>query len=248
MAFSEVHLAGEAVAALVDGELSRSAFHRAIGHMVRCAECRQAVLSQREAKDLLVGADLPAVPGDLLGRLNDVPMTTDLGGGAGPGGGGGGGGGFGAGSQLTLAVVDGELVWGTLPAEPPDLPVPAGRRGRRNTRPRVRGNRPDTYPINQVRTQRLRRGLAGTLAGLAFGVLAAASPTATSGVGGPERSGAGGTGGQVVPARAGLTGDTLRTGTRQSTSRSVRTSPARTSSVQVEQVGVTGHRYAVQPR
>ena len=95
MTLPEVHLAGEAVAALIDGELSQGAYHRALDHMVRCHECRTAVNAQRQAKAALVGTEIPAVPNGLLSRLHAVPMTTDIGG---PRAG-------------ILAVADGELVW-----------------------------------------------------------------------------------------------------------------------------------------
>ena len=58
MTLPEVHLAGEALAALIDGELSQAAYHRALDHMVRCAECRTAVNAQRQAKAALVSEQL----------------------------------------------------------------------------------------------------------------------------------------------------------------------------------------------
>ena len=76
MSLPEVHLAGEAVAALIDGELGRGASQRALHHLAHCVECRSAVTLQRQAKAALVGAEIPAVPGDLLSRLRSVPMTV----------------------------------------------------------------------------------------------------------------------------------------------------------------------------
>lgn len=235
MTLPEVHLAGEAVAALVDGELSRCAFHRAMSHLVRCTECRLAVQSQREAKAFLGSAGLPTLPGDLLGRLHDVPMTADLHSDSDDPGGSGHSG------ELVLAVADGELVWSTVPQEPrgapasnaptPGTAAPAGRRRPRGTRRQRRGDPPDSYPAGRVHNQRLRRGLVGTMAGLAFGVIAAVSPTTTGNAGLPQPAGAGGSG-QVVPAGVGLPGsDSLHTRMQQVTSRS-----SRSSSLEIEQV------------
>ncbi|WP_269160578.1 anti-sigma factor family protein [Modestobacter sp. VKM Ac-2984] len=82
MSIPESHLAQEAIAALVDGELSGGAANRAARHLTGCAQCRMAVAAQREAKDALRhGVDV-AVPGDLLSRLQAIPFTA-----AGPGGG-----------------------------------------------------------------------------------------------------------------------------------------------------------------
>src|SRR5262249_58829730 len=74
----ELPLAGEAVAALIDGELGRGPQQRALDHLARCRECRTAVTAQRQAKAALVDAGVPAVPGDLFGPLCSGPMTTDL--------------------------------------------------------------------------------------------------------------------------------------------------------------------------
>ncbi|GAA4740024.1 hypothetical protein GCM10023328_21390 [Modestobacter marinus] len=82
MSIPESHLAQEAIAALVDGELSGGAANRAARHLAGCVQCRMAVTAQREAKDALRrGVDV-AVPGDLLSRLQAIPFTA-----AGPGGG-----------------------------------------------------------------------------------------------------------------------------------------------------------------
>ena len=43
------HLSTEAIAALVDGELSRRAEHRAKIHLVHCESCRAEVRAQRSA-------------------------------------------------------------------------------------------------------------------------------------------------------------------------------------------------------
>ncbi|WP_269164890.1 MULTISPECIES: anti-sigma factor family protein [unclassified Modestobacter] len=82
MSIPESHLAQEAIAALVDGELSGGAANRAARHLTGCAQCRMAVAAQREAKDALrYGVDV-AVPGDLISRLQAIPFTA-----AGPGAG-----------------------------------------------------------------------------------------------------------------------------------------------------------------
>ncbi|KQS68287.1 zf-HC2 domain-containing protein [Modestobacter sp. Leaf380] len=77
----ETHLAQEAIAALVDGELSGGAAGRAARHLTGCLQCRLAVQAQREAKDALHGShdsqDV-AVPGDLLSRLRAIPFTADV--------------------------------------------------------------------------------------------------------------------------------------------------------------------------
>jgi anti-sigma factor RsiW len=81
----ESHLAFEAIAALVDGELPAGPAGRAARHLERCAQCRMAVAAQREAKEALHGCDDMAVPGDLLTRLQAIPFTTDVPGGPGLG-------------------------------------------------------------------------------------------------------------------------------------------------------------------
>lgn len=77
----ETHLAQEAIAALVDGELSGGAAGRAARHLTGCLQCRLAVQAQREAKDALHDShdsrDV-AVPGDLMSRLRAIPFTADV--------------------------------------------------------------------------------------------------------------------------------------------------------------------------
>jgi hypothetical protein len=88
----ESHLAQEAIAALVDGELPAGPAGRAARHLTGCAQCRMAVQAQREAKAALHESADVAVPRDLMSRLCAIPFTTDVpgtGGGtlaAGPGG------------------------------------------------------------------------------------------------------------------------------------------------------------------
>lgn len=79
------HLAQEAIAALVDGELLAGPAQRAAKHLLGCAQCRFAVEAQREAKEALNHSADVTVPGDLLSRLQAIPFTTDV-----PGDGGGG--------------------------------------------------------------------------------------------------------------------------------------------------------------
>jgi hypothetical protein len=212
----ELHLAGEAVAALIDGELSPVACHRALDHLARCAECCTAVTAQRQAKAALVGSPVPDLPIGLLSRLHEVPMTTDLGGSR-PG---------------ALAVVDGALVW--VPGEPPGgaaapgTASPAGR-GPSPGRARRGPSRPRSYPVGRARSVRLRRSLAGTLAGLAVGVVTAAAPVGTTGVGlqqsgvvtgGPQvvRGDLGGVGVRFTPRRETSTGAADRSAIRSSPS------------------------------
>jgi anti-sigma factor RsiW len=78
MSIPESHLAQEAIAALVDGELSGGAAGRAARHLAGCAQCRLAVSAQREAKAALQQPEDVAVPGDLLSRLRAIPFTAEM--------------------------------------------------------------------------------------------------------------------------------------------------------------------------
>jgi hypothetical protein len=95
MTIPESHLAQEAIAALVDGELPSGPATRAARHLEGCLQCRLAVAAQREAKEALHASADVAVPGDLMSRLCAIPFTTDV-----PGTGGGSG---------TLSAGPGEL-------------------------------------------------------------------------------------------------------------------------------------------
>jgi hypothetical protein len=86
VSFPESHLAQEAIAALVDGELTAGPANRAARHLAGCLQCRLAVQAQREAKNALHESADVAVPGDLMSRLCAIPFTTDV-----PGSGSGGG-------------------------------------------------------------------------------------------------------------------------------------------------------------
>jgi hypothetical protein len=78
MSIPESHLAQEAIAALVDGELTAGPAARAARHLEGCLQCRMAVQAQREAKDALHGCHEVAVPGDLMSRLCAIPFTADV--------------------------------------------------------------------------------------------------------------------------------------------------------------------------
>jgi anti-sigma factor RsiW len=82
----ESHLAQEAIAALVDGELTAGPANRAARHLEGCLQCRMAVQAQREAKEALLESADVDLPGDLMSRLCAIPFTTDVpGSGGGPG-------------------------------------------------------------------------------------------------------------------------------------------------------------------
>jgi anti-sigma factor RsiW len=115
----ESHLAQEAIAALVDGELGGGPAARAARHLDGCAQCRMAVQAQREAKEALHASSDVAVPGDLLSRLRAIPFTADV-----PGTGGGLGALSAGPGQLTLSGATGS--W-SVPLEP--LPAASERPG-----------------------------------------------------------------------------------------------------------------------
>ena len=78
MTIPESHLAQEAIAALVDGELPSGPATRAARHLTGCLTCRMAVQAQREAKEALHATEDVTVPGDLMSRLRAIPFTTDV--------------------------------------------------------------------------------------------------------------------------------------------------------------------------
>jgi anti-sigma factor RsiW len=133
----ESHLAQEAIAALVDGELPAGPAGRAARHLAGCTQCRMAVQAQREAKEALHEAADVALPGDLLSRLCAIPFTADV-----P-----------AGSTLGgLSAGPGSLVMdGASGGWSVDLTA-------------------DEHPARPDSARWLRRGVAGTLAGLGLGV------------------------------------------------------------------------------
>jgi anti-sigma factor RsiW len=133
----ESHLAQEAIAALVDGELPAGPAGRAARHLAGCAQCRMAVEAQREAKEALHRAADVALPGDLMSRLCAIPFTADV-----PTGGSFGGLSAGPGSL----VMDGPSGGWSV-----DLA-------------------PHEHAARPEHARWLRRGVAGTLAGLGLGV------------------------------------------------------------------------------
>ena len=90
MSIPESHLAQEAIAALVDGELPSGPAGRAARHLTGCAQCRMAVHAQREAKEALHASRDVAVRGmaveaegvgdeALATRRNEGPRSTLVG-------------------------------------------------------------------------------------------------------------------------------------------------------------------------
>lgn len=68
------HLSTEAIAALVDGELSRRAEHRAKIHLVHCETCRAEVRAQRSASNRMrEHASDVHTPGGLMEKLQRIP-------------------------------------------------------------------------------------------------------------------------------------------------------------------------------
>jgi anti-sigma factor RsiW len=155
----ESHLAQEAIAALVDGELSGGAAGRAARHLAGCAQCRLAVSAQREAKAALQHDADVAVPCDLLSRLKAIPFTADVPGSGGPGT-------LSAGADgLTLSGGGGSWAIPLAPADPPARPADADR------------------------ARWLRRGMTGALAGIGLGVAVLAVSLPAADVLGDEPSG-----------------------------------------------------------
>ncbi|MBA3250610.1 MAG: zf-HC2 domain-containing protein [Geodermatophilaceae bacterium] len=179
MTSTEFHLALEAVVAYVDGELSTAADTRAAAHVASCAQCAADVADQRAAKRVLVTAGGPELPSSLLDRLQQIPFTTQL---QPPG--------------MQLAMHGEQLLWSRTEAPAsrapgrsapvsaaPAGPAPPDRRvaGHPEAPRRPQNRRPGR---SSSRLRRLRRGLAGAVAGLAAGVLAtSAVPVAVSGAG-----------------------------------------------------------------
>lgn len=110
-----MHLATEAMAALVDGELSAGAAARASEHLGRCEECAAAVAAQAEAKTALRGSAGPMLSPGLLSRLAEIPFTAEMTPGMGDG---------------VLALHGGALMFGPIPTDPAlgaALPSATGR-------------------------------------------------------------------------------------------------------------------------
>lgn len=70
---STEHLATEAVAAYVDGELRMNAYMRASQHLEMCAQCRAEVDAQGAARAALRRSGEVTMPAGLLGELNQIP-------------------------------------------------------------------------------------------------------------------------------------------------------------------------------
>lgn len=69
------HLAAEAVAAFVDGELRFSAHMRAARHLEMCVDCAAEVEAQGAARSALRTASAVTMPSDLLGQLTRIPTS-----------------------------------------------------------------------------------------------------------------------------------------------------------------------------
>ncbi|NLE80185.1 MAG: RNA polymerase subunit sigma-70 [Rhodococcus sp.] len=70
---STEHLASEAIAAYVDGELRMSAYLRAAHHLSICPDCAHEVESQQQARRALRGSGDVTMPLSLLGTLSRIP-------------------------------------------------------------------------------------------------------------------------------------------------------------------------------
>ncbi|MDQ3732596.1 MAG: zf-HC2 domain-containing protein [Actinomycetota bacterium] len=114
MNWADMHLATEAVAALVDNELSGGAAQRARMHLDHCAECAAAVRAQAEAKTALFASAGPMLPEALLTRLAEIPFTAEMAPGMNDG---------------VMALQGGSLMFGAsaLPAESPPRAPGSGR-------------------------------------------------------------------------------------------------------------------------
>lgn len=75
---STEHLASEAVAAYVDGELRMNAYLRAAEHLALCPECASAVDAQQHARGVLRRAAEISMPTSLFGALRAIPTCTPL--------------------------------------------------------------------------------------------------------------------------------------------------------------------------
>ena len=172
MTLPDLHLSEDALAAYVDGILSPAADERAAKHLRSCAECRTAVDVEREAKALLGAAPDPSPPAGLMARLLDVPMTADLGG-----------------SDRVLAIEGDRLGWSTGTTSSDTRVVERRAAAPARPRPQVRPTGAARPAGRGTRARRTRRGLAVSLAGLAFGVIASAASTGPAGAAATSRVG-----------------------------------------------------------
>ncbi|MGZ8179345.1 hypothetical protein ACXVUM_15555 [Williamsia sp. SKLECPSW1] len=67
------HLASEAIAAFVDGELRFAAHMRAARHLALCADCAAEVEAQGTARAALRTSGAVTTPLELLGQLSQIP-------------------------------------------------------------------------------------------------------------------------------------------------------------------------------
>ncbi|MCQ4119831.1 zf-HC2 domain-containing protein [Rhodococcus tibetensis] len=73
---STEHLASEAIAAYVDGELRMSAYLRAAHHLSICPDCAFEVDAQQQARRALRRSADVAMPSGLLGLLSQIPSCN----------------------------------------------------------------------------------------------------------------------------------------------------------------------------
>ncbi|MGQ4601013.1 hypothetical protein [Nocardia sp. R6R-6] len=69
------HLASEAIAAYVDGELRMNAYLRAAQHLSLCPECAAEVDAQQQARIALRHAGNVAIPTGLHDSLTRIPLA-----------------------------------------------------------------------------------------------------------------------------------------------------------------------------
>ncbi|MFI6366396.1 hypothetical protein ACIBG0_27010 [Nocardia sp. NPDC050630] len=69
------HLASEAIAAYVDGELRMNAYLRAAQHLSVCPECAAEVDAQQQARIALRRAGQVSIPTDLHDSLTRIPLA-----------------------------------------------------------------------------------------------------------------------------------------------------------------------------
>lgn len=70
------HLAVEAVAAYVDGELPMKAHLRASSHLSACPQCSAEVEAQGQARAALRDSRPVTMPSTLMGLLSQIPQST----------------------------------------------------------------------------------------------------------------------------------------------------------------------------
>lgn len=70
---STEHLASEAIAAYVDGELRMNAYLRAASHLAICPECATEVDAQQQARRALRCSGEMSMPSTLIGLLSQIP-------------------------------------------------------------------------------------------------------------------------------------------------------------------------------